>query len=112
MPAKLMVKFTFDKHLGFPPPVVRIWIDKNGDFVPDHTEEVTLDNTGLTWEGSFDLSTPTSAGVWYLVAFAGGSVGAKYTVEVRSDSPTDHAVGVGRGTVKSLRHSFWGLCSA
>lgn len=110
MGATLTFKFSFDSHEGFPPAAVRIWVDEDNHFAPAPGDEVTLTANGLEWTGTFELGAATSAGVWYLVGYA-GSVGASFTLEVRSDAPKDHAVATGGGAVKHLRDTFWGMCS-
>ncbi len=112
MTTTLSFTFSFDRHDGFPPPAVRIWVDTDNDFKPEANEEVTLTQAGLQWTGQFTIHNATSsANVWYLVGYV-GSVGAKWSLEVKSDTPQDHAVAIGGGTVKQLRAAFWGMCSA
>lgn len=110
MATKLSFKFTLDMHLGFPPPAVRIWVDVDNDFRPDNNEEVSLTQNGLEWTGTFQVNAESSAGVWYLVAFA-ASPDSKYSLEVKSDRPQDHPVAIGSGTVRKLRETFWGMCA-
>jgi len=110
MTTHLNFTFSFDRHDGFPPPAVRIWVDTDNDFRAEPNEEVTLTQAGLSWTGQCEIQSASSANTWYLVGYV-GSLGSTWSLEVRSDSPQDHAVAAGTGTVKHLRGAFWGMCS-
>src|SRR6185369_16171103 len=106
MTVQLSFKFSFDRHDGFPPPAVRIWVDTDNNFQPEPNEEVTLTQNGLEWTGTCSLQGASSASVWYLVGYV-ASLGSKWSLEVRSNTPQDHAVAADTGSVKHFRSAFW-----
>jgi hypothetical protein len=111
MPAQLSFKFSLNKHIGVLPPSAAIYVDVNGDGQLSDAEQVPLTQDGLTWTGVMDLESDSSEGVEYVIWFR-GTLGVGWTLQVSSNTPSDHVVSHGAGTVVSAPESFPGECTS
>ncbi|MBN2286270.1 MAG: hypothetical protein JXI43_07460 [Tissierellales bacterium] len=89
------VTFTFslDRHTGFPGPDVVVFLDLNSNNRDDKGEEVVMiqKENDLTWEGSILVKKSRTVGLRYFMS-AIGSLGAKWTMVVKSNRPKDHVI--------------------
>lgn len=107
MAIKLTFTFELNKHVGFPPPKVLIFVDVDKDENYSPRELVHLSQEGLTWTGTFNLDAETTKGCEYCVSYS-ASVGARWKLSVESNRPEAHVVARGEGTVDKPRDAFWG----
>ncbi|MSP93116.1 MAG: hypothetical protein EXR79_15170 [Myxococcales bacterium] len=84
---RLVFGFHLERHTLPTPPVVRIWVDADGNQRLDDGEEVApLHQDGLSWFGAFVLPADTLPRLGFLVRYQ-AEVGVRWTLDVALDAP-------------------------
>lgn len=89
----------------------RAWIDinKSGQLTQDEELDLTLD--GTTWSGTIKSDQEDSGDMSFIVKYI-AVPGADWSIEVKSDTPSDHIVFSDHGKVPSLQAHVIGALDA